>query len=122
LLDDSGALSIQTAANRLGTSHVSVLQVAKAMEGAGLLQRKKSPHDKRVALLSLTQDGTKIASQVLDISQRVDKAARGLIEAAAPDFIDHLTALENALQETPFAARIGEVAPQISTPKEKTSD
>jgi len=106
LLNDHGEMSVQAAADRLSSSHVSVLQVAKAMAGAKLIKRTRSPQDGRVVLLSLTRKGEETAAKVREISKRVDAAAGILINAAAPGFIDHLTALENALQAKPFAARL----------------
>ena len=106
LLEEQGAMSVQSAANALGTSHVSVLQVAKSMEAKGQLERAKSPDDGRVVLLSLSSRGLKSAKRVQEISRRVDAAARALINDVVPDFIENLTQLENALRAEPFAERL----------------
>ena len=106
LLEDRGAMSVKSVAEALGTSHVSVLQVAKAMETEGLLERSQSHVDGRVVLLSLSSKGIRTAGYVHEISQRVDKAASALLKESAPDFIENLTKLENAIRDEPFADRL----------------
>ncbi|MEL7188245.1 MAG: MarR family winged helix-turn-helix transcriptional regulator [Pseudomonadota bacterium] len=102
--------SVQQAADALGTSHVAVTQAAKAMEARGLLKRCRSDHDARVALLSLTAEGQRVALAVELISNRVDQAAMELLDEAAPGFLENLTNLENALRETPFKDRLSAVS------------
>ena len=120
LLAECGPMPVQGAANALGSSHVAVLQVAKAMEANGLLERSNDPTDRRVALLSLSQDGFEIAEQVKRISHRVDRAASALLQEAAPDFINALTGLENALRETPFEQRLDDVVGVEKLPEKKS--
>lgn len=109
LLADRGPMSVQGAANALGSSHVAVLQVAKAMAAKGLLERSGDPSDGRVVLLSLSRDGRAVAVRVERISHRVDLAASALLQQAAPDFIDALTNMENALRAAPFDQRLDDV-------------
>ncbi|MEM9502172.1 MAG: MarR family transcriptional regulator [Pseudomonadota bacterium] len=111
LLKERPDISVQQAADALGTSHVAVIQVAKAMEVRGLLERRKSEDDGRVALLSLTEEGQQVARALQQISSRVDQAAKALLDEAAPGFLDNLTNLENALRKTPFKDRLGAVSP-----------
>ncbi|MEM6266691.1 MAG: MarR family transcriptional regulator [Pseudomonadota bacterium] len=106
LLAERGELGVQQAADALGTSHVAVLQVAKAMETRGLLKRRKSSADKRVVLLALTSTGCDMAKQVTSLSQRVDAAASALLAEAAPRFLAGLTGLEDALRAAPFDQRL----------------
>ncbi|MEM1192819.1 MAG: MarR family transcriptional regulator [Pseudomonadota bacterium] len=119
LLKDKHEISVQAAADMLGTSHVAVLQVAKAMEGAGLLQRKKSVDDRRVVFLSLTPEGVAMAEKVSGLSRQVDTAAQALIDDAAPNFIAQLTALENALRKQPFSTRLNAVRSEPLLPKDR---
>lgn len=109
LLDERDNLSVQSAADALGASHVSVLQVVKGMEGAGLLSRMKSTEDRRSTVLSLTEEGRRVAIEVRHISRQVDQAAFELLEEAAPQFLDSLLNLERALQRRSFAERLNEV-------------
>ncbi|MEM7493109.1 MAG: hypothetical protein AAF296_06970 [Pseudomonadota bacterium] len=105
-LDRHGACSVQTAAIALGQSHVSVLQAAKGLEASALLKRENDPADKRVSRLALTDLGKAKVKRVRAISAKVDEAAGALIEEAAPDFLDNLTALERALRLQPFEIRL----------------
>lgn len=110
LLFTRSDISVQQAADALGTSHVAVTQVVKAMEARGLLKRCKSHEDARVVLLSLTEEGRRVADTVKQISRRVDQAALALLEETAPGFLDNLINLEDALRETPFKDRLGAVS------------
>lgn len=119
LLSDEGPLSVRDAAQFLGASHVSVLQIAKAMETKGLLIKTKDTDDGRVSRLSLTDAGKDAADAIGPISARVDRAALALLAEAAPDFIANLTRLENALRETPFSARLDDASESKTEIKEK---
>lgn len=110
LLKKRSDISVQQAADALGTSHVAVTQVVKAMEARDLLKRCKSDEDARIVLLSLTGEGERVADAVKQISSRVDQAATALLDEAAPGFLDNLTNLENALCETPFKDRLSAVS------------
>ena len=103
LLADRGALSVQACADAFGHSQVAVIQIAKSMESAELLERRKSPEAGRVALLDLTPEGSAKAKAVRRVRAQVDAAALALLNEAAPDFLANLGNLEHALRETPFA-------------------
>lgn len=120
LLDGAGPTSVQDAANRLGTSHVSVLQIAKAMESAGVLHRRKDPSDARRVLLELTDHGLTLMRDAKRVSRRVDRAARRLLEEAAPDFLNGLTQLENAIRRKSFGSRLEQSSRRPS--RERRSD
>ena len=115
LLADKGALSVQACADALGLSHVAVIQIAKNMEAAGLLERRKSSRDARVALLALTPRGRAKAKAVQRVRAQVDAAALARLNEAAPDFLTNLEGLEQALRETPFAQRLAEHQPSSPT-------
>ncbi|MEM9668394.1 MAG: MarR family transcriptional regulator [Pseudomonadota bacterium] len=119
LLEERGSISIQSAADLLGTSHVSILQIAKAMEAEGLLKRRKSDKDRRLVLLSLSTKGLKTAERVHEISHRVDAAAGALLDEAAPNFIENLTRLENALGHKSFSNRLEPSGSNTSSSQEK---
>lgn len=114
LLAEEEPLSVQGAARALKTSHAAIMQTADAMERAELLERRKDKADRRVTLLSLTDVGRRKAEAIAPVSARVDRAAAALIAEAAPDFVASLTALENALREKPFAARLAEAEHPLS--------
>lgn len=109
LLSQSDPLSIQECADRLGMSHVAVIQIARNMEAAGLLERRKSETDGRLVLLALTPSGRRKAKAVRRISAQVDAAAKKLLEEAAPDLLANIAGLETALRGRPFAQRLAEV-------------
>lgn len=115
LLEREKALSIQVAADRLGSSHVSVLQIVKSMEAAGLVERSKDPDDRRVTRLSLTQAGERMARDVRRISAQVDTVASDLLSSCAPNLLRELTALEEELRESGFGPRLANL--DIASPE-----
>ena len=106
LLADYGPLDTVQAASALKQSHVAVVQVAKAMELAGLLERMPDRADRRRKMLGLSEAGVTRMSEVRDMSDRVQSAAELLLEEAAPGFMAQLDALDDALDRCEFADRI----------------
>lgn len=106
LLFDHGPLDTVQAASALGQSHVAVVQVAKPMEKAGLLERKPDKTDRRRKMLGLTAAGRAKMTEVQVISRIVQSAAEKLLAEAAPDLMVQLDALDDALDKAGFADRI----------------
>lgn len=112
LLADHGPLNSGQASKRLGQSHVAMVQVVSAMVKAGLVERKQDPQDGRSKTLHLTARGLDVLGRVRIISARVDRAASALIDEAAPDFLEQLDALDDALDRICFADRISNTPAQ----------
>lgn len=106
LLHDRGPMNSRDATKMLGQSHVAMVQVVRAMEKAGYLERKADPKDARSKILHLTAAGSEKLKQVSQISDIVDQAAARLLAEAAPDFMQQLDALDDALDRSNFAERI----------------
>lgn len=106
LLADHGPMNSRDATKMLGQSHVALVQVVRAMEKAGLLERKADDRDARSKILHLTAAGSAKLEQVSVLSQVVDQAAEALLREAAPDFLKQLDALDDALDQMSFAERI----------------
>ena len=105
-LERRGPCAVKDAAQMLGTSHVSVLQVARAMEGQGLLKKSSSETDRRSTYLALTEEGRAVAARLEPLSKRVDRAAQELLRTTAPGFLAALDAIDEALAERPFGERL----------------
>lgn len=106
LLADHGPLDTVQAANCLGQSHVAIVQVARAMEQAGLLIRRPDPADRRRKTLGLSDMGMIRMTEVREISDGVQRAAEKLLDEAAPGFMAQLDALDDALDRIGFDDRI----------------
>lgn len=106
LLADHGPLDTMQAANCLGQSHVAIVQVARAMEQAGLLIRRPDPADRRRKTLGLNDTGMIRMIEVREISDGVQRAAEKLLDEAAPGFMAQLDALDDALDRIGFDDRI----------------
>ncbi len=109
LLNERGPMNSRDAVKMLGQSHVAMVQVVRAMEKAGLLERKADASDARSKILHLTAAGSEKLDQVSAISRIVDQAAADLLEEAAPDFLKQLDGLDDALDRLSFADRIDAV-------------
>lgn len=106
LLGEKGEMRIGDAAAALGLSHVSVVQAAREMQRAGLLEKRLDAADRRVTLLALTSEGTWMLARVKAISRLVDKVTDEMLAETAPDFIRSLDRLDDALQAEDLPARL----------------
>ena len=68
VLDFLGAAPLQVLAQRAGVQKSQMSRTAAALEARGLITRKDNPRDKRSTLLTLTEDGKRIAAEVLAVS------------------------------------------------------
>jgi DNA-binding MarR family transcriptional regulator len=64
LIDQLGALSLSELAMRLQTQNATVTGIIDRMDEAGLVTRERSPEDRRVWHVRLTEQGQKIAHDV----------------------------------------------------------
>lgn len=65
-LRDRGALPVGRIAQELDVSQPTASDAVNALERKGLLQRRRSPDDGRVALIDLTEDGAARAAWIHD--------------------------------------------------------
>lgn len=106
LLYDGGPVDGAAAARALRQTHTAIAQAATAMERAGLLERVANPADRRSKLLSLTPQGMATVAEVRRLSIIVENAANEMLDAHAPGFLAALDALDRALDEEAYGARI----------------
>lgn len=106
LLNERGPIDSGQAASLLGQSHVAIVQVVKAMVKAELIERRSHSEDRRRKILHLTPFGISQIAKANAISRTVQLAAEGLLDEAAPGFMEALDALDDALEKQNFASRI----------------
>ncbi|MRR57844.1 MAG: MarR family transcriptional regulator [Deltaproteobacteria bacterium] len=78
-----GSPAMQRVADELGIDITTFSRQAKALAGKGLILRRVSPHDGRVTLLELTDEGLKVLERIdLHMNERMER------------FFSHMTPFE----------------------------
>ena len=67
-------------ARRLKFSHPSVLRHIDSLEKAGIVQRIPHPEDRRIKLLSLTDNGKKVVPEIEEAFKKVHSYCRSVFE------------------------------------------
>jgi ribosomal protein S18 acetylase RimI-like enzyme/DNA-binding MarR family transcriptional regulator len=104
LLRDHGRLGISELAARLGQSHPAVSQMSRKLLRHRVVKESPDPRDDRRRLLALSARGRSVMARLQPVWKAIVAAAADL-EADHP-FSQHLTAIDRALEERGFAARI----------------
>lgn len=69
-----GSPAMQRVADELGIDITTFSRQAKALAGKGLILRRVSPHDGRVTLLELTDEGLKVLERIdLHMNERMER-------------------------------------------------
>jgi DNA-binding MarR family transcriptional regulator len=98
VLDDVGPSSQQRLASELGVSGTIVVQFADHLEDEGLVERRRSPDDRRVHLLTLTADGTRVLAEAHKVVEQVTAQFTGPL---GPEGADELRQLLLRLLDDP---------------------
>ncbi|MDQ1047516.1 MarR family winged helix-turn-helix transcriptional regulator [Streptomyces sp. V4I2] len=80
-------------AEHAGMDAMTASQVARALEGKRLISREQDPHDTRIKRLHVTEQGTALAREAIELVEAVDRA----YFQATPDgpaFVEALLALD----------------------------
>ena len=69
-----GALELRTLRRRLGWTKASATEVTTTLAARGLVTRRRLPHDRRAAIIELTDEGARLAERLFpDHSHRVSR-------------------------------------------------
>jgi len=90
-------IDIGSAAAALGQSHVAVVQVANVLERRGLVRRVRSKTDGRSRDLQITAKGKALCTELDPLWDRIAAATQSLLKEAAPNFLNELDGLDEAL-------------------------
>jgi DNA-binding MarR family transcriptional regulator len=71
VLDATGPSSQQRLAGELGVSGTIVVQLADHLEDEGLIERNRSPDDRRVQLVTITAEGRRVLADALGVARQV---------------------------------------------------
>jgi DNA-binding MarR family transcriptional regulator len=101
-----GALSLDdgqtqtTLASRLEASPMSISDVLERLQGSGLLTREVDPSDSRAKLVSITEEGQRLVTEMRAIAADVyERAAQGIGERDREAMVRALTRMVSNLEE-----------------------
>ncbi len=79
LLADEGPMTQQGLGRRLGIDRTTVVAVVDHLEQADLVERRRSPADRRAYLLTLTPDGVRAGEQGRDLVSEAESELLGAL-------------------------------------------
>jgi MarR family 2-MHQ and catechol resistance regulon transcriptional repressor len=75
LVTADGELELRTLRRRLNTSKANATEVVNTLEARGLVERRRLPHDRRAAVVSLTPRGSELVDRLFpEHASRVARA------------------------------------------------
>ncbi len=81
LVTAGGALELKTLRRRMGWSKANATEVTATLEARGLAHRRRLEHDRRVAIVELTDSGRRLVERLFpEHSHRVSRAFEALDE------------------------------------------
>lgn len=101
--------TIMEIANQIAFSHITVKNILRELEDNHLVKIDKSKTDKRSKLVSLTEEGKKLLTQVEPLWEGFSQVIKEIFKAGHDDFIQILTKIDNALESEPFDKRVSKV-------------
>jgi MarR family transcriptional regulator, 2-MHQ and catechol-resistance regulon repressor len=64
LVTADGALELRTLRRRLHTSKANATEIVTTLESRGLVDRRRLPHDRRAAIVTITDRGTELVDRL----------------------------------------------------------
>jgi DNA-binding MarR family transcriptional regulator len=64
LVEAGGCLELRDLRERIGTSKANATEVVSTLEARGLVQRTRMPHDRRAAIVALTDLGAEVVDRL----------------------------------------------------------
>jgi len=95
-------------ATELNQTHPAVVQVINILEKKKLIITKKDKNDNRKRLVSLSKKGKLLAGKLSSLWKDVHMATKEMLGESAPDFLEKVSKVENALQQKSMYQRTKE--------------
>ncbi|GAB3319677.1 GNAT family N-acetyltransferase [Larkinella ripae] len=105
LLSRKSPLSVTEIAEELGFSHPAIIQLARELEQAGLIESAKSGKDSRKRLLSLSGKGRSLLPELEKIWQAINELNTKLISQQRHNLIFAMEEMEETLAEEHYLSR-----------------
>lgn len=105
-LDRYGPLTVSEAVAALGVSQPAVTRCLLSLVDMDLVMTTASETDRRQKIISLTKAGQAVVTKMKrDVFPRVERAAAELFGGAPAGFLDHLGAVETAMEQQSLLSR-----------------
>lgn len=108
LLRDNGPTGITTLAGQIGQTHPAVVQLSHTLLEAGLVTEQSDAKDERRRLLAVSERGQALLHTMQPIWADIRGALDVMLGGDTAQLLALLERAEGALQQQPFAERIGQ--------------
>ncbi len=108
-LREHAVLSVGELAALLGITHAAISQLRGELIKAGLVRAKSDPADRRRQLLELSPAGKRNVAKLQPLWAAVAAATDTLCAEIAPDLLDALGRIEDAVEAKSIGARAAEI-------------
>ncbi len=105
-LQQKQSLTITELARELRQTHSAIVQVCNQLEKQGYLRSYKDKNDERRRQVSLSPQGMALFEAVAPVLDAIQLANNQLLHETAPDFLQQLSAVEQALDQKSMYLRI----------------
>lgn len=106
LIRTEKALNVQELAHEIGFTHITVKNVVRELEEAGLVKIKANPNDGRSKLISLTPKGKALHEKLDPIWKLFAASLENLLTAGHPDCINILNRIDDEVERFPLSERM----------------
>jgi len=107
---DRGARAQTDLVEALGIDHSTVTKMLQRLQAAGLVERSPSSEDRRVTLVSLTDAGRQLRTEIEHVWEEMERlTAAHLSEAERRQLLQLLESIEGQLQPAPAVADLQHV-------------
>src|SRR6185437_642765 len=110
LINSETPLTVQELANEIGFTHITVKNVVRELEGAGIAKIKANPNDGRSKHISLTPKGKTLYDKLNPIWKLFSMSLEQLLTAGHPDCINILNRIDAEVANKPLSERMKEIS------------
>jgi len=99
-------ITVTQIANELNQTHPAVVQVINVLEKKKLIITNKDKSDNRKRLVKLNKKGKHLAKELVPLWEIVQQVSNEILNESAPDLLDKISEVENALQNKSTYQRV----------------
>src|ERR1700741_1712335 len=110
LINSKKPLTVQELANEIGFTHITVKNVVRELEGAGIAKIKANPNDGRSKHISLTPKGKALYDKLAPIWKLFSLSLEQLLTSGHPDCINILNRIDEEVERKPLSERMKEIS------------
>jgi len=110
LINSEVPLTVQELANEIGFTHITVKNVVRELEGAGIAKIKANPNDGRSKHISLTPKGKALYDKLNPIWKLFSMSLEQLLTAGHPDCINILNRIDAEVANKPLSERMKDIS------------